>query len=434
MNAENFLERLKKNELIVALYRMSFLRRAYHFTLAFLGALVYRFPSRKIFVLGVTGTKGKSTVLELISAIFEEAGKKTALLSSVRVKIGKDSAKNKSSTTMPGRFFIQKFLRRAVGTGCEYALIEVTSEGIEQFRHRFISFDAALVTNLHPEHVEAHGSFENYRNAKVSFFEYVSRSRKKKVRFFINEEDAHRDYFMAVARDIESVVLFGREQFIENEVGARYTLKAMGDHGVVGDWLRANFNLENAAAAVAFARSQGIDWSVIAATFKKFKGLPGRLEFIQHKPFTVVIDYAHTPDSLRKVYETLSNENSKLICVLGAAGGGRDKWKRPEMGKIASQYCSEIILTNEDPYDEVPEKVLEDIEGGFPGAVNYRKIMDRKEAIRAALKSVKKGDTIIITGKGSEIWMRVAGGKKIPWNEKKVVLAALKASKKRSRV
>ncbi|KKU14989.1 MAG: UDP-N-acetylmuramoyl-L-alanyl-D-glutamate-2,6-diaminopimelate ligase, partial [Parcubacteria group bacterium GW2011_GWB1_45_9] len=408
--------------------------RAYHFTLAFLGALVYRFPSRKIFVLGVTGTKGKSTVLELISAIFEEAGKKTALLSSVRVKIGKDSAKNKSSTTMPGRFFIQKFLRRAVGTGCEYALIEVTSEGIEQFRHRFISFDAALVTNLHPEHVEAHGSFENYRNAKVSFFEYVSRSRKKKVRFFINEEDAHRDYFMAVARDIESVVLFGREQFIENEVGARYTLKAMGDHGVVGDWLRANFNLENAAAAVAFARSQGIDWSVIAATFKKFKGLPGRLEFIQHKPFTVVIDYAHTPDSLRKVYETLSNENSKLICVLGAAGGGRDKWKRPEMGKIASQYCSEIILTNEDPYDEVPEKVLEDIEGGFPGAVNYRKIMDRKEAIRAALKSVKKGDTIIITGKGSEIWMRVAGGKKIPWNEKKVVLAALKASKKRSRV
>ena len=434
MNAENFLERLKKNELIVALYRMSFLRRAYHFTLAFLGALVYRFPSRKIFVLGVTGTKGKSTVLELISAIFEEAGKKTALLSSVRVKIGKDSAKNKSSTTMPGRFFIQKFLRRAVGTGCEYALIEVTSEGIEQFRHRFISFDAALVTNLHPEHVEAHGSFENYRNAKVSFFEHVSRSRKKKVRFFINEEDAHRDYFMAVARDIESVVLFGREQFIENEVGARYTLKAMGDHGVVGDWLRANFNLENAAAAVAFARSQGIDWSVIAATFKKFKGLPGRLEFIQHKPFTVVIDYAHTPDSLRKVYETLSNENSKLICVLGAAGGGRDKWKRPEMGKIASQYCSEIILTNEDPYDEVPEKVLEDIEGGFPGAVNYRKIMDRKEAIRAALKSVKKGDTIIITGKGSEIWMRVAGGKKIPWNEKKVVLAALKASKKRSRV
>jgi len=434
MILEKFLEWLKKNPFIAAIYRKSAFRRVYHYSLSFLGALLYRFPSRRIFVLGVTGTKGKSTVLELIDAIFEEAGKKTALLSSVRVKIKKESYKNKLQNTMPGRFFVQKFLKKAVDAGCEYAFMEVTSEGIVQFRHRFISFDAAMITNLHPEHVEAHGSFENYRSAKTSFFEHVAHSRKKKVYFLVNEEDPHKDYFINAGRGPDSIVFFGRERFIENEIGARYTLKSRTGGSLLGDWLMANFNLENAAAAVAFARKEGIEWPVILSALKKFKGLPGRLEFIQNKPFRVVVDYAHTPQSLKKVYETLqngeSNKKTNLICVLGAAGGGRDKWKRPEMGKIAAQHCKEIILTNEDPYDEDPAKILEDIESGFSGAVNYKKIMDRKEAIRAAVRSAKNGDTVIITGKGSELWMRLADGKKIPWNEKKAVLSALMSLKK----
>ncbi|MBI4119675.1 MAG: UDP-N-acetylmuramyl-tripeptide synthetase [Parcubacteria group bacterium] len=410
----------------------SSLLRVYHFALAFLGSLLYRFPARSIFVLGVTGTKGKSTVLELINAILEEAGKSTALLSSVRIKVGSDNVKNMTSTTMPGRFFIQRFLRRAVNAGCQYALIEVTSEGILRFRHRFISFDAALITNLHPEHVEAHGSFENYRQAKVDFFSCVAASKKKPKYFFVNEEDLSKDYFVAAAQNAGEITFFGREQFIENEIGARYALQSRSGNRLVGDWLRADFNLENAAAAVAFAQSQGIDWPVIERALNKFKGLPGRLEFIQKQPFTVVIDYAHTPDSLEKVYKNLKSRmpsRRRFICVLGAAGGGRDKWKRPVMGKIASKYCSETVLTNEDPYDEDPNKILEDIEGGFPGAVNYRKILDRKEAIRAAITSARRGDMVVITGKGSEVWMRVAEGKKLPWDEKKIVLAALKFSK-----
>lgn len=422
---EKLLARIKKIKIVALLYRLPFVWRGYHFLLAFLGALWYRFPSRKIFVLGVTGTKGKSTVLELINAILEEAGKKTALLSSVRIKIGDDSVKNMTSATMPGRFFIQRFLRNAVDSGCRYALLEVTSEGVVQFRHRFIDFDAALITNLHPEHVEAHGSFENYRQAKVSFFEYVARSRKRPLSFFVNEEDAQKDYFVNAVRDSGNVIFFGREQFIENEIGIRYALKSRSGRYEIGDWLRADFNLENAAAAVAFARSQGIDWPTIAAALKKFKGLPGRLEFVQREPFTVVIDYAHTPHSLEKVYRTLNSK--KLICILGSAGGGRDKWKRPVMGRIAAEYCREIILTNEDPYDEDPEKILEDIESGFSEVVNYRKILDRKEAIRAALNSAKKGDIVIITGKGSEGWMHVAGGNKIPWDEKRTVLNLLKS-------
>ena len=179
---------------------MRFLKSIYHFFLAWVGALLYGFPSRKIFVLGVTGTKGKSTTLELINAILQSSGKKTALISSIRFKIADDTTKNTSGMSMPGRFALQRFLRKAVRAGCQYALVEVTSQGILQHRHRFIDFDAALFTNLHPEHIEAHGSFENYRAAKVSFFEDVAeRSGKSPKRFFINEADKSAQYFSAVA-------------------------------------------------------------------------------------------------------------------------------------------------------------------------------------------------------------------------------------------
>ena len=162
----------------------SFLLDFYYYSVAFLGALFFGFPSRRIFVLGVTGTKGKSTVLELINVILEAAGKKTALLSSIRIKIGKQSQKNYIGNTMPGRAFIQRFLRQAVKAGCDYALIEVTSQGVLQHRHRFIKWDAALFTNLAPEHIEAHGSFENYRGTKISFFTHIGLYSEKKFKQF----------------------------------------------------------------------------------------------------------------------------------------------------------------------------------------------------------------------------------------------------------
>lgn len=400
---------------------MKFLKSCYHYLLAFAGALIYGFPSRKIFVLGVTGTKGKSTTIELINALLESAGKKTALVSSIRFKIGEETIKNTSGMSMPGRFALQRILRRAVSAGCQYALLEVTSQGITQHRHRFIDFDAALFTNLQPEHIEAHGSFEKYREAKVSFFEDVAEySRKPKKYFFINEGDRSAEYFAASADENTEVVYFSRETFIRRELG--------GGHESIGDWLSGNFNLENAAAATAFAASRGLSWDEIKEVFQNFGGVPGRLEYVSRSPFSVVIDYAHTPDSLEKVYQSLSvglSNRNKMICVLGAAGGGRDKWKRPVMGKLASEYCDKIILTNEDPYDEAPESIINEIAAGFSRADSdkkeFLKILDRREAIVRALSFAKKGDVVIITGKGSEDWIHVARGKKIPWNEKRVV-------------
>ena len=403
--------------------RMRLLKSLYHYCLAWLANLVYGAPSRKIFVLGVTGTKGKSTTIELINALLESAGKKTALVSSIRFKVGQEVGKNTTGMTMPGRFFLQRFLRRAVNAGCEYALVEVTSQGILQHRHKFIDWDAALLTNLKPEHIDAHGSFENYRQSKMRLFEDLARYSKKSPKyFFINEGDPSHQYFATLAGGNVQVSYFSRESFIEKEL----------NHGKesIGDWLLSNFNLENAAAANAFAQAMGISWASVKKTFKNFKGVPGRMEYLQERPFAVVIDYAHTPDSLAKIYNALSGDNrrsktKKLICVLGAAGGGRDKWKRPVMGKIASEHCREIILTNEDPYEESPAQIMSEIKAGISNArfshSNLHEIIDRREAIAKAISLAKKGDIVIITGKGSEDWIHVSGGKKIPWNEREVV-------------
>ena len=412
--------------------------------MSFLGNLLFSFPSRRIFVVGVTGTKGKSTVLELMNAILEEAGKKTALLSSLRFKVCNQDQKNLTDNTMPGRFAIAWFLRKAVRAGCQYALIEVTSQGIVQHRHNFIDWDAAVLVNLTPEHIEAHGSFEKYREAKVSFFEYLSKSNKKQQYFFINEEDSNRHYFEKAAQLAPrgKIKFFSRNQFIKQEIGSHYDLSSQKSRRLIADWLMADFNLENAAVAVAFARSQKIGWSTIKRALDNFRGVPGRLEFIQKNPFAIVIDYAHTPESLKEIYKTLRPEylnpraGGSLVCVLGSAGGGRDTWKRPIMGKIAAQYCDKIILTDEDPYDENPREIIKQIENGFLEAApsqlkpqNYFKILDRKKAIKKAISLAQKGDVVVITGKGSESWLHLAKGKKISWNEREVVEEVLRKNK-----
>lgn len=433
---------------------MAFLRGVYHYLLAWLGAALYDFPSRRIFVLGVTGTKGKSSTLELINAVLEFNGQRTAVLSSLRVKIADRDQPNRTDNTMPGRFFIQKFLQQAVQAGCRYALIEVTSEGVAQYRHRFINFDAALFLNIHPEHIERHGSFEKYLAAKIRFFRDAARhSSKRHKLFIINEQSAKRGDFERVASQNGRLVYFSGQIFEKRLAeGKKFP----------NYWLASDFNLENAAAAASFAETQEISWPVIRSALLVFKGVPGRLEFVQNQPFRVVIDYAHTPDSLIKVYENLHSAKRpgpsaannrrlaisdkrfavKLICVLGAAGGGRDKWKRPEFGRIAGRYCREIILTNEDPYDENPEQILREIEAGIlPTAnpaklrnaagnqhqttINVFKILDRQAAINKAVSLAKKGDTVIITGKGSEHWMHLARGARIIWSERRAVQEAI---------
>ncbi|HEY4510659.1 MAG TPA: UDP-N-acetylmuramoyl-L-alanyl-D-glutamate--2,6-diaminopimelate ligase [Candidatus Paceibacterota bacterium] len=424
---ETILQTLKK---IIPQWFTVVLRPAYHYVLSLASALTYFFPSRKIFVLGVTGTKGKTSVVEIINAILEEAGYSTAISSSLRFKVGNESWLNEKKMTMPGRFFLQKLLRSAVKEKCDYAILEMTSEGIAQYRHKFINLNALIFTNLAPEHIESHGSFEKYREAKLKLFKSLESSPKKPRTIIVNKDDENAEYFLNFR--VEEKITYGKDDVSSVEInrdGINFALENIS----IRAKLSGEFNLYNILGAIAFARSRSVPVNKIKLAVEKFQGIAGRLERVElpqndqsrvSQDFTIIVDYAHTPDSLEKVYQVF--QNSREICVLGSCGGGRDKWKRPKLGSIAGKYCDEIILTNEDPYDENPREIIMNVASGIPEDKEYAVIEDRREAIHRAISLAKTGDTIIITGKGSEPWMMLADGKKIPWSDRDFAKEELK--------
>lgn len=384
-----------------------FLLNWYHFLLAFLAAIFYQFPARKLTVIGVTGTNGKTTVVDLTARIFEEAGYKVASLSSIKFKIKNKEWPNNLRMTMPGRFVLQKFLREAVNSGCKYAVLEVTSEGIKQYRHKFINFSIAVFTNLTPEHIESHGSFKKYREAKGKLFQAT------KQIHIINVDDKNAGYFLRFAANKKYTYGFNKGDI--NIINTQFKLQLVGD-----------FNIYNALAAICAGRAQGIDLKICKRALEKVEGIPGRMEEVISEPFKVFVDYAFTPNALEKAYQSLNNLKSKTcnlkaktICVLGACGGGRDKWKRPILGQLAGKYCDEVIITNEDPYDEKPMEIINQVAKGT--GRKAKKILNRREAINQALRIAKEGDIIIITGKGCELSICISNGKKIPWDDREIV-------------
>lgn len=417
--SSNFFLKTVKNIIPKNLFKA--LQPVYHWLLALLAAVIYRFPSRKIFVAGVTGTKGKTSTIEIMNAILQEAGYKTALASSLRFKIDKESAKNEYKMTMPGRFFLQKFLRKAVKNKCQYAILEMTSEGAVQHRHKFIKLDLMVFTNLSPEHIESHGSFENYRKAKLKFFEEIEKTRGKKRTIIVNTDDQNASYFLNF--NVDEKLTFSLKDLSNFELRKNGMLLTLNGT-TINSRLSGEFNLYNILAAISFAKSQNIGMGMIKWAIEKFSGIEGRMENIDEgQDFKVIVDYAHTPDSLEKVYEVF--QNSRKICVLGSAGGGRDKWKRPVMGKIASKHCDQIILTNEDPYDEDPKEIINDIMQGVSSG-GCEVVLDRREAIKKAFQRTKTGDAVIITGKGAELWIMGPKGSKTHWDDREVSREELK--------
>lgn len=384
---------------IIKKFIPKFLFSVYHYKLALFGAVIFGFPgkSKQIKIIGVTGTSGKSTTVNFITKILEESGTRVASISSIRFKIAEKEWENKYKMTMPGRFVIQKFLKQALKENCKYIVLEVTSEGIKQFRHKFINFDTTVFTNLSKEHIESHGSFENYRNAKLKLF------KENKNIHIINADDKNSKYFLDVSA--KKKITFSSKDLESQKIKLN----------IIGQ-----FNLMNALASVAVAKNYGIEFDVCARAIEKVKEISGRMEIVKKEPFMVVVDYAHTPEQLESVYKSF--ENKPLICVLGSCGGGRDKWKRPVLGEIAKKYCSKIIITNEDPYDEDPMEIINQVAQN--SGENSEKILDRKEAIKKAVNLAKSGEVVVITGKGSEPWMCVENNKKIPWDDRAIAKEA----------
>ncbi len=413
---------------IIPTHAFSALQSPYHWSLALAGALIYRFPSRHIKVIAVTGTKGKSSTTELINTILEKAGKKTALSNTIRFKVGDVSKPNLYKMSMPGRFFMQKLIRDAVNAGCEYVVAEMTSQGALLHRHRFIEIDTLVFTNISPEHIEAHGSFKNYVDAKLSIARAVACSRKKPTTIIANSDDAQAPKFLAAGADRTiSFSIKDAEPYTIKDSGLDFTW-----HGTrASSPLSGEFNLYNILAAATCATSEGIADATIIDAIASFGDIPGRVEKIEAgQDFIAVVDYAHTPDSLEKLYkvfrpepdadrDTENDGSGRLIAVLGGTGGGRDTWKRAEMGRIADHYCDEIILTDEDPYDEDPAKIVADVAAGITSK-KPTIIMDRREAIREAVKRAHARDIVLISGKGTDPYIMGPNGSKIPWSDSKI--------------
>lgn len=426
---------------------------AYHYLLARFAAAWFGNPSKKMIVIGVTGTNGKSTTTQFIGRLLEHAGHKVGWTTTASFKIADREWVNDKKMTMLGRFQTQRLLREMVDSGCEYAIVETSSQGIAQSRHVGINYDIAVFTNLTPEHIEAHGGFEKYKQAKGKLFRCLSSLARKKINgieiektIIVNLADSHAGYFLSFKADRyggfaigeagEAALRLNIAPVIANDVTyeAGCTMFKLGDKQMHLEPI-GRFYLENALAAIATVERLGVRGETLRRGVESLRPVPGRLERIDEgQPFTVIVDYAYEPAALGAVYETIRLLGfGKLIHVLGSAGGGRDVARRKILGSMAGEHDDIVIVTNEDPYDEDPRGIIDKIADAAEAAGKQEndtlfRILDREEAINKAIKLANDGDLVLITGKGSEPVMAIAQGKKIPWDDRE---AARKALRKR---
>jgi UDP-N-acetylmuramoyl-L-alanyl-D-glutamate--2,6-diaminopimelate ligase len=343
--------------------------------------------------------------------------------------------------------------------GCAFAVVETSSQGIAQHRHVGIEYDVAVFTNLTPEHIEAHGGFENYKRAKGRLFEAVGGGMKglgakfevRRKEFdgkpvekalVVNLDDAHAGYFLSFSADkkygygIDSV---SSEPAVIPVVATDLSVSSNGSTFEISGVSRfslspiGKFNVYNALAAAAACRAVGLSWDAIRDAAARLRPVQGRLESVDEgQPFSVIVDYAYEPAALAAAYEALSLvAHGRIIHVLGSAGGGRDTARREVLGRMAAERDDVVIVTNEDPYDDDPAAIIESVAEGARGlkteGENLFLIPDRAEAIRRAMSLAGPGDLVLITGKGNEPVMAVAGGKKIPWDDRAAAREALHA-------
>ena len=412
----------------------------------------YGDPSHELGVVGITGTDGKTTTSFLAVAALEAVGLSAGLLGTVDRKVGTLREANVEHATTPEAPIIQGSLRAMAATGNEVAVIETTSHGLALERVGGTAYDAAILTNLTHEHLEFHGSWEAYRDAKLSLFERLRtgppnppktvHGRAWPKLAVVNLDDPSAGLFAGVAQEAGArVVTYGTDPAADVRVshveerpdGLRAAIATQSGETELRLRLSGRFNILNGLGIVALAEGLGLDREAVLAGLESVHGIPGRMERIDAgQPFEVVIDYAHSPASLEKVLDVLAPRAAArgggLVAVFGSAGE-RDTGKRPMMGRIAGERCRLVILTDEDPRGEDREQILEDIAAGAEAAGRRRDhdlllIPDRTAALDAAFERARAGDVVLLAGKGHEHSIIGAAGP-VPWDEHEAALAAL---------
>ena len=393
--------------------------------MADLSAKFFNFPARKLKLAGVTGTNGKTTTTFLIKHICEKAGLRCGLLGTVRYEIGERVLP--AARTTPESLDLQELLAQIRDAGCRAAAMEVSSHALAQERTRGLDWEVAVFTNLTQDHLDYHGTMENYFAAKAKLFEQLGQQEKKKKPIaVINVDDR---YGQKLIEKIDrfatgrirgggkvSVVTFGTGLKADFRVsnyrmefgGTSYQLDARGKSYLVRVPLIGRFNVVNSVAALAAANALGIGLREAVLSLGKSPQVPGRLEMVPAKrQFQVFVDYAHTPDALLNVIKTLRELEPRRLIVVFGCGGNRDREKRPLMGQVVDQNADCAIITSDNPRKEDPDKIIADVEKGFRGN-HFEKITDRSVAIARAIEIAQARDIVLIAGKGHENYQEFA--------------------------
>lgn len=398
--------------------------------LAFMAANFFDNPSQNLKLVGVTGTNGKTTVASLLYQLFTKAGFKVGLLSTVQIIVDKESFK--ATHTTPDSITINKYLKKMNDAGVEYCFMEVSSHGIAQHRTTGLKFAGGIFTNLTHEHLDYHNSFAEYRDVKKRFFDELPAS----AFALVNIDDKNGKVMVQNTKAkiytyaLKSVADY-KAQILENDFGG--LLLKVNDQEV---WTKliGTFNAYNVLAIYAASELLGLTTIESLKLISELDAVSGRFQyFISEGKVTAIVDYAHTPDALQNVLETINSirtKNEELITVIGC-GGDRDRTKRPKMGHIASALSTKVIFTSDNPRTEDPDKIIEEVEAGVEPQ-NYKKIMsvtNRKRAIRTACQMAGKKDIILIAGKGHETYQEINGERK-DFDDLKIVTEFLKELKK----
>ncbi len=419
------------------------IKKIIHFLLAVIAYWWYGRPARKLIVVGVTGTKGKTTASRLVASVLESGGNKVGLLSTVEFQIADKRWLNDKKMTMLGRGQIQIMLRDMVRAGCKYVVVETSSEGILQYRHVGLLYDIVVFTNLGTEHHERHGGFENLRRDKGKIFAQLMDTKNKifngvkapKI-IIANTDDKNADYYLQFKADEKLVYgLVRSSQFaVPSIIGSNVSSDNGGVNFEANDYkFRLNiigeFNVYNALAAIAVGQSQNISIENIANGLASVKLVEGRMESVEAgQDFKVIVDYAHEPMSFTELFHSLRKmvgADHKIIAVVGSDGGGRDKGKREKMGEITGRLADIAVISDVNCYDEDPAEIAEMLAKGarFAGRKDNTDlfvVVDRREGIKKAISLARTGDVVVITAKGTEPFIGVANGQKIPWDDRRV--------------
>ena len=380
--------------------------------LAIIASNFYNQPSKNLQLIGVTGTNGKTTVATLLFSLFKSAGYKVGLISTIKI-IVHDNIYNTNHTT-PDPITINHYLDEMSRIGVEFCFMEVSSHGIDQLRTEALLFKGGIFTNLSHDHLDYHNSFKDYRDVKKSFFDNLP-----KTAFALFNSDDRNGHFMVqnTKAKVYSYALKSNADYKVKVIENQFTglLLKINNYEI---WVKlvGVFNAYNVAAIFACADILNLEYEELLRLISELDSVTGRFDFyVSNSNISIIVDYAHTPDALKNVLQTINNirsGNENIITVFGC-GGERDKEKRPKMGEIASTLSTTVILTNDNPRSENPDIIISEIQNGVDPKYFNKIILikDRKEAIRTAGKLAKDGDIILIAGKGHEDYQEICGKK-----------------------